>query len=109
MTAVAEETTLSDAELTELAGDVEGATRADPASEAPSGGSDSAAIKVLKGNPDDVELAALIAVLAAAASSAPSTVASANPPETWGIPTLLHRRTPPASPYAFPLVSRIRG
>ena len=67
-------------------------------------------IKVLKGNPDDVELAALVAVLTAAASAAPAgTPASSRPAETWGAPTLMHRGTPPFSPYSYPSLSHLRG
>jgi len=67
-------------------------------------------IRVLKGNPDDVELAALVAVLTAAASAAPAgPLTSARPPETWGDPTLMHRGTPPFSPYAYPSLSHLRG
>ncbi|MCX5044512.1 acyl-CoA carboxylase epsilon subunit [Aldersonia sp. NBC_00410] len=109
MTAAVEEQTLSDAELTELAGSVDGAAGADAAAEPPSDAADDATtIKVLSGNPDDVELAALVAVLAAASASAPVSPQSARPPENWGLPTLLHRRTPPFSPYAYPYVSNIR-
>ncbi|WP_068276230.1 acyl-CoA carboxylase subunit epsilon [Aldersonia kunmingensis] len=108
MTAVAEETTLSDAELTELAGAVDGAAGAETAPEAQQAAADNTTIKVLKGNPDDVEVAALVAVLAAAAASDSAPVQSSRPVETWGIPTLLHRGTPPFSPYSYPFVSHIR-
>ena len=66
-------------------------------------------IKVLKGNPDEVELAALVAVLTATASAAPARTTASRPAETWGAPTLMHRGTPPFSPYSYPSLSHLRG
>lgn len=57
------------------------------------------AVRVVRGNPSDEELAALMTVLAAASS------ASAPAPEpvldTWGHPTRLHRDLRAFSPFAF--------
>jgi hypothetical protein len=108
VTAVAEEKTLSDAELSELAGAVDGASGAEIAAQVQSPAADNTTIKVLKGRPNDVELAALVAVLAAAAASDSAPAQSTRPVETWGTPTLLHRGTPPFSPYSYPYVSHIR-
>lgn len=57
------------------------------------------AVRVVRGNPSDEELAALVTVLAAASSAA----APAEPPvvDTWGHPTRLHRDFRAFSPYAF--------
>ncbi|MFD4292977.1 acyl-CoA carboxylase subunit epsilon [Rhodococcus sp. NPDC058505] len=57
-------------------------------------------IKVLKGNPSDVEIAALVAVLAAAGSG--QAPADTTPPDRWGEPVKMHRSRAPFSPYAFP-------
>ncbi|MFC9997955.1 acyl-CoA carboxylase subunit epsilon [Nocardia sp. NPDC127526] len=64
-------------------------------------------IQVLKGNPTDEELAALVAVFtaAASASAAPS---NNGPADMWGRPTLSHRGSSPFSPYAFPALSHLR-
>ncbi|NGP03959.1 acyl-CoA carboxylase subunit epsilon [Rhodococcus sp. 14C212] len=99
MTAVAEEKTIIDTEVTEVAA-AEEAPAAAPvaetaAPEAP------AAIRIVKGRPSDVEVAALVAVLAAAAGSA-APAADDRPRETWGDPTRMHRRTAPFSPYSYP-------
>ncbi|MGW5077133.1 acyl-CoA carboxylase subunit epsilon [Rhodococcus sp. NPDC004095] len=56
-------------------------------------------IKVLKGNPTDVEIAALVAVLAAAGSG--EAPVGTTPPDNWGRPTRMHRVRAPFSPYAF--------
>ncbi|HEY5856588.1 MAG TPA: acyl-CoA carboxylase epsilon subunit [Aldersonia sp.] len=66
-------------------------------------------IRVLKGNPDDIELAALVAVLTAASAAPAAPTASSRPAETWGEPTLMHRGTAPFSPYAYPSLSHLRG
>ncbi|MRH88852.1 acyl-CoA carboxylase subunit epsilon [Nocardia sp. SYP-A9097] len=65
-------------------------------------------IQVLKGNPSDLELAALVAVFAAAASAS-GAAADNGPADMWGRPTLLHRGTSPFSPYAFPALSHLRA
>ncbi|WP_067698499.1 acyl-CoA carboxylase subunit epsilon [Nocardia jejuensis] len=66
-------------------------------------------IRVLKGNPTDLELAALVSVFAAASASA-SVAPNGNhgPADMWGRPTLLHRGSAPFSPYAFPALSHNR-
>ncbi|MGV9413320.1 acyl-CoA carboxylase epsilon subunit [Nocardia sp. NPDC003693] len=64
-------------------------------------------VQVLKGNPTDIELAALVAVVAAAAG-APAGSAASGPLDMWGRPTLLHRGSSPFSPYAFPTLSHLR-
>ncbi|EME14749.1 acyl-CoA carboxylase subunit epsilon [Rhodococcus triatomae] len=56
-------------------------------------------IKVLKGNPSDVDIAAIVAVLAAAGSAA--TPVDTAPADHWGEPTRMHRVRAPFSPYAF--------
>ncbi|GAB3207724.1 hypothetical protein GCM10027262_22210 [Nocardia tengchongensis] len=65
-------------------------------------------IKVLKGNPTDLELAALLSVFAAASASAAAAPADRGPADMWGRPTLLHRGSSPFSPYAFPALSHLR-
>ncbi|MEU2042567.1 acyl-CoA carboxylase subunit epsilon [Nocardia niwae] len=64
--------------------------------------------RVVKGSPTDEELAALVCVLSAAASSA-ADAGPAGPPDLWGHPTLMHRGSSPFSPYAFPQLSHLRG
>lgn len=64
-------------------------------------------IQVLKGNPTDLELAALVAVFAAAAGASGEPVEN-GPADMWGRPTLLHRGSSPFSPYAFPALSHLR-
>ncbi|WP_306360647.1 acyl-CoA carboxylase subunit epsilon [Nocardia sp. CC227C] len=66
-------------------------------------------VQVLKGNPTDDELAALVAVLTAAAANAAAAPVATGPTDMWGRPTLLHRGTSPFSPYAFPALSHLRG
>ncbi|MVU78733.1 acyl-CoA carboxylase subunit epsilon [Nocardia sp. ET3-3] len=65
-------------------------------------------VRVLKGNPTDLELAALVAVFAAASASASAAPADGGPADHWGRPTLLHRGSSPFSPYAFPALSHLR-
>ncbi|MFD6394657.1 acyl-CoA carboxylase epsilon subunit [Nocardia sp. NPDC060259] len=63
--------------------------------------------RIIKGSPTDADIAALVAVLSAAAASAPA--GSANgPSDSWGKATLLHRGTSPFSPYAYPMLSHLR-
>ncbi|MEU1210692.1 acyl-CoA carboxylase subunit epsilon [Nocardia sp. NPDC005746] len=64
-------------------------------------------IQVLKGNPTDLELAALVSVFAAASATA-AAPADRGPADMWGRPTLLHRGSSPFSPYAFPALSHLR-
>lgn len=63
--------------------------------------------RIIKGSPTDVDIAALVAVLSAAAASAPAGGAT-GPSDNWGTATLLHRGTSPFSPYAYPLLSHLR-
>ncbi|WP_338772386.1 acyl-CoA carboxylase subunit epsilon [Nocardia vulneris] len=63
--------------------------------------------RVLKGNPSDEEIAALVCVLSAAAEDAAA--GSSGPVDMWGRPTFMHRGTSPFSPYAFPQLSHLRG
>ncbi|MEC3913082.1 acyl-CoA carboxylase epsilon subunit [Nocardia sp. CDC160] len=65
-------------------------------------------VQVLKGNPTDLELAALVAVFAAASASAAAAPVDNGPADHWGRPTLQHRGTSPFSPYAFPALSHLR-
>ncbi|WP_212761445.1 acyl-CoA carboxylase subunit epsilon [Nocardia uniformis] len=65
-------------------------------------------VQVLKGNPSDDEVAALVAVFAAAAASGSAADGSRGPADMWGRPTLLHRGSSPFSPYAFPALSHLR-
>ncbi|WP_245721980.1 acyl-CoA carboxylase subunit epsilon [Nocardia crassostreae] len=74
----------------------------------PSPGSAGPLIQVLKGNPTDEELAALVAVFTAAAASAAAAPSKNGPADMWGRPTLSHRGSSPFSPYAFPALSHLR-
>ncbi|WP_459963336.1 acyl-CoA carboxylase subunit epsilon [Nocardia sp. IFM 10818] len=65
-------------------------------------------VQVLKGNPTDEELAALVAVFTAAAASAAAAPSNTGPADMWGRPTLSHRGSSPFSPYAFPALSHLR-
>ncbi len=58
------------------------------------------AIRIVKGNPSDEDIAALVTVLTAAASAA-TPAADNRPPELWGTPTTMHRVQAPFSPYSF--------
>ncbi|WTL33714.1 acyl-CoA carboxylase subunit epsilon [Nocardia sp. NBC_01503] len=105
MTTMADEEVLRAAELDlavdELTETVEPAVaETEPSSAGP-------LIQVLKGNPSDAELAALVAVFAAAASAS-GAAADNGPADMWGRPTLLHRGSSPFSPYAFPALSHLR-
>jgi hypothetical protein len=64
-------------------------------------------IRVIKGEPTDEEVAALVCVLSAAVNSAAGSGAT-GPSDSWGRPTLMHRGTSPFSPYAFPQLSHLR-
>lgn len=65
-------------------------------------------IQILKGNPSDDELAALVAVFGVAAAGGSAVSGSHGPADMWGRPTLLHRGSSPFSPYAFPALSHLR-
>ncbi|MFI9406694.1 acyl-CoA carboxylase subunit epsilon [Nocardia sp. NPDC052316] len=110
MTTVAEEDVLTAAEL-----DLTVGSMTDEAEAAPNvdGATESAAeaakpfFTVVKGNPSDEEIAALVCVLTAAANDAAA--GPSGPPDMWGRPTFMHRGTSPFSPYAFPQLSHLRG
>ena len=59
-----------------------------------------AAVRVVKGNPSDEEIAALVTVLTAAQGGSEST-GDSRPRELWGSPELLHRRFAPQSAYSY--------
>ncbi|AJW39731.1 acyl-CoA carboxylase subunit epsilon [Rhodococcus sp. 06-418-5] len=59
-----------------------------------------AAVRVVKGNPSDEELAALVTVLTAAQGGSEST-GDSRPRELWGSPVLLHRRFAAQSAYSY--------
>lgn len=63
------------------------------------------AIRVVKGNPSDEEIAALVAVLTAAASAA-SPATDTRPSELWGTPVSMHRTFTPFSPYSYAATNR---
>lgn len=105
MTTMADEEVLRAAELDlaveDLADAIDTAVaEIEPASAGP-------VIQVLKGNPTDLELAALVSVFAAASASV-AAPADRGPADMWGRPTLLHRGSSPFSPYAFPALSHLR-
>lgn len=106
MTTMADEEVLRAAEL-DLAVDELEAVDTAVAAETTEPSSIGPVIQVLKGNPSDVELAALVAVFAAASASA-GAPADNGPADMWGRPTLLHRGSSPFSPYAFPALSHLR-
>ena len=59
-----------------------------------------AAVRVVKGNPSDEELAALVTVLTAAQSGSDS-AGDSRPRELWGSPEDLHRRFVAQSAYSY--------
>lgn len=64
-------------------------------------------VRVVRGNPSDEELAALVAVLTAA-QGGPASAGASQPPELWGSPTLLHRGFEAQSAYSFAASGRYR-
>lgn len=67
-------------------------------------------ITVVKGNPTDVELAALVAVISAAVAEAETQAEQADgPAETWGHPTLMHRHSTPFSPESYWVNPQLRA
>ena len=74
----------------------------------PEGAPASPVIQVLKGSPDDDEIAALVAIFTAAAGSGPGPSGPKGPPDMWGTPSLMHRGSPTFAPYAFPHLSHLR-
>ncbi|MGW6425287.1 acyl-CoA carboxylase epsilon subunit [Nocardia sp. NPDC055053] len=109
MTTVAEEDVLTAAELElavePLVDEVELSVSA--VSDEPAESLGEPMFRIIKGSPTDADIAALVAVLSAAAASAPAGGAS-GPSDNWGKATLLHRGTSPFSPYAYPLLSHLR-
>lgn len=91
-------------ELPQLAGEdsaaTEGAPAEDPAAEDTTSSQLRDAIRIVKGNPSDEDIAALVTVLTAAASAA-TPAGDKRPPELWGTPTTMHRVRAPYSPYSF--------
>lgn len=110
MTTVAEEDVLTAAELDLTVGSITDEVEAADADAAVAESAAKAAapfFTVVKGNPSDEEIAALVCVLSAAAASAAA--GSSGPADMWGRPTFMHRGTSPFSPYAFPQQSHLRG
>ena len=105
MTATAEDKIITEFEADEQSPAVE-ASAGDgapaTAEETPEVAATAAAVRIVKGNPSDEEIGALVAVLAAAAASAGQDEGDNRPPETWGDPTRMHRRWAPFSPYSYP-------
>ncbi|TQF66028.1 acyl-CoA carboxylase subunit epsilon [Rhodococcus spelaei] len=95
MTATTRDTTLEDVEVLS-----EAAATVDAAAAASTEGAQLPVIKVVKGSPTDVEVAALVAVFAAASSSGEAPV-DTTPAEHWGDPVKMHRARAPFSPYSF--------
>ena len=73
-------------------------------------GPDGQVIKVLRGAPTDIELAALVAVLTAAAAGPSNGNGQAAPraEETWGHPTLMHRYPTAFAPATFTVSPQLR-
>ncbi|MFE3292706.1 acyl-CoA carboxylase subunit epsilon [Rhodococcus sp. NPDC059234] len=94
MTATTRETTLEDVEVLS-----EAAATVDAAAVAATEGAQLPVIKVVKGSPTDAEVAALVAVFAAASSG--EAPVDTTPPEHWGDPAKMHRARAPFSPYSF--------
>lgn len=88
------DTTLAEAEVL-----IEAAAAVEAAADAVTESAQLPVIKVLKGSPTDFEIAALVAVLAAAGSAATPTDTA--PTDNWGAPARMHRQRAPFSPYAF--------
>lgn len=107
MTATAEDKIITEFELDRLT-DVadtpaEGQDSETASAEPAPAASDTAvALRIVKGEPTDEEIAALVAVLSAAAASASEPEGDGKPPETWGDPTRMHRQWAPFSPYSYP-------
>lgn len=110
VTATAEDKIITDTEIeatdavpvTSGNGQVTAPAEPEPAAEAADSADELAvALRIVKGNPSDEEIAALVSVLAAAAGSA-APEGDGKPPETWGDPTRMHRQWAPFSPYSYP-------
>ncbi|MDV2474874.1 acyl-CoA carboxylase subunit epsilon [Rhodococcus zopfii] len=109
MTATTEEKIITDIDSTEAAdATVEGAVVEAAGDDAVSDSvtaeavvETAAALHIVKGNPSDEDIAALVSVLAAASSGA-APEGDGRPAETWGAPTRMHRQWAPFSPYSYP-------
>lgn len=106
MTATTEEKIITDIDSIETpdAGVVVEATGDDAAPDAVTAeavAETAAALRIVKGNPSDEDIAALVSVLAAA-SSGTAPEGDGRPAETWGAPTRMHRQWAPFSPYSYP-------
>jgi len=105
VTATAEDKIITELEADDRSSTVE-ASAAEPATasaeETAEASETAAAIRVVKGNPSDEDIAALVTVLAAAAASAGDEPIDTRPPETWGDPARMHRQWAPFSPYSYP-------
>lgn len=110
MTATTREAVLTDADVADTSAPVDGSTLEGAAlAEAVAGleadvaaaGPQAPVITIVKGNPTDEDIAALVAVLSAAAAGSGEPVGDGLPPETWGAPTRMHRGHAPFSPYSF--------
>lgn len=102
MTATTREEVLTDAELLD-ASSLEGAALAEAVAGLEpdvAAGPQVPVIKIVKGNPTDAEIAAIVTVLSAAAAAG-EPAGDGLPPETWGAPTRMHRVHAPFSPYSF--------
>lgn len=99
MTASTKEITIDEPDqLNELIDDAESTTSAELDDDVVAQVRD--AIRVVKGNPSDEEIAALVVVLSAAAASSGPAV-DTRPPELWGAPAAMHRTFAPFSPYSY--------
>ncbi|MFE1595796.1 acyl-CoA carboxylase epsilon subunit [Nocardia sp. NPDC058705] len=109
MTTVAEEDVLTVAELELVVEPLveEAQLTVDAVVEAPVDAAGEPLFRILKGSPTDQDIAALVAVLSAAAASAPAG-GSNGPADAWGAQTLMHRGTNPFSPYVYPMLSHLR-
>lgn len=107
MTATAEDKIITEFELDGLAETVEtpaeGQDGDATAPEAAPAAESAPFARIVKGNPTDEEIGALVAVLsAAAAAGSGEPQGDGKPPETWGNPTRMHRQWAPFSPYSYP-------
>ncbi|CAM2937280.1 acyl-CoA carboxylase epsilon subunit [Skermania piniformis] len=64
-------------------------------------------VAVLRGNPTDGEIAAIVVALQAAAASAAPAPPDRRPPELWGPPTALHRGAQPFAPNSYSAFSSL--
>ncbi|RVW04549.1 acyl-CoA carboxylase subunit epsilon [Rhodococcus spongiicola] len=58
-------------------------------------------VTIVRGNPSDEEIGALVAVFTAVAAASSDEVTDPRPPETWGAPTRMHRVQGAFSPHSF--------